>query len=260
MRVSQRLALDLWGAIGDFAGFVVSLQVCLPVAVSGATVADHACSLMGWSAFVGFAILVVAVPLNYSLGKQSIQVRITRELLSISDLRCRSRELVQRRAMHVKLRSRSSSHVRLFFSFWKSESNRWRFTAIRTIKFFGWSDAWIEKTQAKRSTELHWVVQGEFLPNLPTLLLTSVTEWLNRFYLTVLWALISLVVPLASFFFFVKIQQKELTVAIAFTVRSLQCSLPAALTGSLRHSHSFPWSVDPSISARRSSPSSSKRC
>ena len=49
----------------------------------------------------------------------------------------------------------------------------------------------------------------------------ELAEWLNRFYLTALWALISLVVPLASFFFFVKIQQKELTVAIAFTVRSL---------------------------------------
>lgn len=43
-------------------------------------------------------------------------------------------------------------------------------------------------------------------------------DWVNRFYLTSLWAVVSLVVPLLSFYSFVIWQGRELTVAIAFTV------------------------------------------
>lgn len=43
-------------------------------------------------------------------------------------------------------------------------------------------------------------------------------ECVNRTWVTALWAIISLAVPLSAFFCFVKIQKEELTVAIAFTV------------------------------------------
>lgn len=46
-----------------------------------------------------------------------------------------------------------------------------------------------------------------------------IKEWTNSILMTLLWSFISVVVPLSAFWFFVKVQEKELTVAIAFTVR-----------------------------------------
>jgi hypothetical protein len=46
-----------------------------------------------------------------------------------------------------------------------------------------------------------------------------IKDWINRFWLTSLWATIALLTPLISFFFYVKVHEGELTVAIAFTVR-----------------------------------------
>lgn len=78
-------------------------------------------------------------------------------------------------------------------------------SSIRTIKFFGYSAKFIEKTEVKREIELSWMIK----------------DWKNRFYLTSLWAIVSIVVPLFSFYSFVKFEGKELTVAIAFTALSL---------------------------------------
>ncbi|KAI5479254.1 ATP-binding cassette transporter [Pseudohyphozyma bogoriensis] len=78
-------------------------------------------------------------------------------------------------------------------------------SAVQTVKFFGWSDSWIAKVQAKRATELKWIVK----------------EWKNRFVMTVLWTGIGILVPLISFTLYTRVAQQELTVAIAFTALSL---------------------------------------
>ncbi|GAA5843446.1 hypothetical protein JCM11251_001410 [Rhodosporidiobolus azoricus] len=78
-------------------------------------------------------------------------------------------------------------------------------TEIRTIKLFGWSKEWIERVEEKRKLELTWAVR----------------DWVIRWLTTLLWVIISLLVPLASFWAFVKLQKQELTVAIAFTALSL---------------------------------------
>ncbi|GAA5888564.1 hypothetical protein JCM6882_008999 [Rhodosporidiobolus microsporus] len=78
-------------------------------------------------------------------------------------------------------------------------------TEIRTIKLFGWSKAWIERVEEKRKVELSWAVK----------------DWVVRWLTTFLWVVISLLVPLASFWAFVKLQGRDLTVAVAFTALSL---------------------------------------
>ncbi|KAK4700588.1 hypothetical protein P7C70_g5658, partial [Phenoliferia sp. Uapishka_3] len=131
-------------------------------------------NLMGWSAFVGFSILAITVPSD--LGKRSIE--ITRGRAAARD-------------------DRQSSLQEMI-------------AAIRTIKFFGWTEAWVEKTEEKRAIELKWMVK----------------EWINSIYLTLLWSLISVVVPLSAFWCYVKVQKEELTVAVAFTALALFTIIP----------------------------------
>ncbi|KAM0756114.1 P-loop containing nucleoside triphosphate hydrolase protein [Meredithblackwellia eburnea MCA 4105] len=128
-------------------------------------------NLMGWSAFVGFSILAITVPINFNLGKRAIE--ISRRRSSARDAR--------QGALQELL------------------------GAIRTVKFFGWTDAWIAKTEARRSEELRWMIQ----------------EWINSLYMTLLWSFINAVVPISAFWCYTRLQQQELTVAVAFTALSL---------------------------------------
>ncbi|KAM0786571.1 hypothetical protein ACM66B_002027 [Microbotryomycetes sp. NB124-2] len=127
-------------------------------------------NLMGWSALVGLLILAVASPINYQLGKRSVE--IARHRSAARDNRQASlQELV---------------------------------AAIRTVKIFGWSRAWIAKINEKRERELQWMIK----------------EWTNQFCVVAVWVSISVVVPVVSFWCYVKVQHKDLTVAVAFTALS----------------------------------------
>jgi hypothetical protein len=77
--------------------------------------------------------------------------------------------------------------------------------------------------EEKRANELRWMVKGaeRQLRRVAHLANFVCAEWANSICLTLLWSLISIVVPVSAFWFFVKVQREELTVAIAFTV-SLQ--------------------------------------
>lgn len=98
---------------------------------------------------------------------------------------------------------------------------------IRTVKLFGWSSAWIERVEAKRRTELRWLATGALLlpmPRRPRRRLTRYphpADFAVRYAYTMLWIIISLLVPLVSFWAYVKVQGEELTVAVAFTALSL---------------------------------------
>jgi hypothetical protein len=106
-------------------------------------------------------------------------------------------------------------------------------TAVQTIKFFGWTSAWIDKVHKLRLAELAWMIRGLSKPFSERAI--SLTKrwhkqvWLNGFYLSLLWDLVSLFVPLAAFFCYVKLQKEALSVAIAFTVR-----FPTFCSGKLR--------------------------
>ncbi|GAA6016243.1 hypothetical protein JCM10207_000442 [Rhodosporidiobolus poonsookiae] len=128
-------------------------------------------NLMGWSALAGFAILSISAPIMFWLGQCAEEV---------SRHRSAARDV------------RQTSLQELFGD-------------IRSIKLFGWSDAWIDRAEEKRAEELRWLIQ----------------DWTVRFFTTALWVFVSLVVPLLSFFAYVKLQGGELTVAIAFTALSL---------------------------------------
>ncbi|GAA5987197.1 hypothetical protein JCM11641_006056 [Rhodosporidiobolus odoratus] len=128
-------------------------------------------NLMGWSAFVAFAILALSSPLTYWLGKRIAKIS----------------------------QSRSTARDRRQTSLQELVSD------IRTIKLFGWSQHWIGRVEGKRGEELRWAVR-DFIVN-----------WLS----VALWSSISLLVPLASFAAYVKLQHQELTIAVAFTALSL---------------------------------------
>ncbi|GEM08696.1 ATP-binding cassette transporter [Rhodotorula toruloides] len=76
---------------------------------------------------------------------------------------------------------------------------------VRTVKLFGWSAAFIERVEAKRKVELDWLVK----------------DWFIRYAYTLLWASMSLLVPLIAFWSYVKLQGERLTIAVAFTALSL---------------------------------------
>ncbi|GAA5895594.1 uncharacterized protein JCM6883_001558 [Sporobolomyces salmoneus] len=80
-------------------------------------------NLMGWSAFVGFSILLLLSPLNYFIGTLTV---------GVSASRLQSRD------------SRQSALQELFSS-------------IRTIKLAGWSEAFVARILEKRKVELKWI-------------------------------------------------------------------------------------------------------
>ncbi|GAA5956896.1 hypothetical protein JCM3765_006634 [Sporobolomyces pararoseus] len=80
-------------------------------------------NLMGLSAFVGFAILLVLSPLNYYVGRLAVPVAASR---------LESRDLRQSALQEL-------------------------FSSIRAIKLAGWSEAFVERILDKRKVELRWI-------------------------------------------------------------------------------------------------------
>ncbi|GAA5926884.1 uncharacterized protein JCM15063_000395 [Sporobolomyces koalae] len=79
--------------------------------------------LMGWSAFVGFSVMLLLSPLSYWIGELTVPVAASR--LAARD-------------------ARQSALQELFSS-------------IRTIKLSGWSGAFIERILDKRRLEISWI-------------------------------------------------------------------------------------------------------
>ncbi|KAG9009269.1 hypothetical protein FRB94_012338 [Tulasnella sp. JGI-2019a] len=80
--------------------------------------------LLGWSAFAGFAILIVVSPLNHMLSKRSVKIR-----------RAQSAAQDKRMAILNEL-----------------------IGGIRFIKFFAWEEQWIKRVQDARAIELGWLL------------------------------------------------------------------------------------------------------
>ncbi|GAA5991157.1 hypothetical protein JCM10908_006564 [Rhodotorula pacifica] len=128
-------------------------------------------NLMGWSALVGVFLLVLSSPINFRIGKWAVGIVRQRQ--------------TARDARQTALQELMAD--------------------IRTVKLFGWSEAWIARVEEKRNEELKWLLR----------------DWLARFSYTAIWAIVTMLVPLASFWAYTKIQGEDLTVAVAFTALSL---------------------------------------
>ncbi|KAG8878137.1 hypothetical protein FRB98_006383 [Tulasnella sp. 332] len=81
--------------------------------------------LLGWSAFAGFAVLIVASPLSHLLSKRSVTIR-----------RGQSAAQDKRMAILNEL-----------------------IGGIRFIKFFAWEEQWIKRVQEARAVELSWLLK-----------------------------------------------------------------------------------------------------
>ncbi|WVQ70586.1 hypothetical protein IAR50_000105 [Cryptococcus sp. DSM 104548] len=128
-------------------------------------------SLLGWSAFAGIVVLIVAVPLNSFVSKRS--VKITQDLLKARDKRIGvMNELIG---------------------------------AIQFIKFFAWIEQWKARASTARANEMRQMVRS----------------LVNGIWFSLLWSLAPILVTLVSFFCYIVIEKRELTVSVAFTAISL---------------------------------------
>ncbi|CEQ41154.1 SPOSA6832_02846 [Sporobolomyces salmonicolor] len=166
----------------------IALQGCDSHLIYGAPLEIILGLSLLYNAFVGFGILVVGAPLNYWLGKKAIN-----------------------RARLVSRDRRQTTLQELI-------------TAIRTVKFFGWSTAFIDRVEEKRAEEIRWMVRGEshrhFYRKSAFLTALDQSDWIVRWLCQFLWVVISVTVPLLSFCAFTMLQHRELNVAIAFTALS----------------------------------------
>ncbi|WVQ63190.1 uncharacterized protein L199_001341 [Kwoniella botswanensis] len=128
-------------------------------------------NILGWSAFAGVVVLLVATPLNSFVSKRS--VKITQELLKARDKRIGvMNELIG---------------------------------AIQFIKFFAWIEQWKNRAADARAKEMKQMVRSLF----------------NGIWFSLLWSLAPIFVTLVSFFCYIVIAKRELTVSVAFTAISL---------------------------------------
>ncbi|KAK4688623.1 hypothetical protein P7C73_g1481, partial [Tremellales sp. Uapishka_1] len=128
-------------------------------------------NILGWSAFAGVVVLIVATPLNSFVSKRSIS--ITKDLLKARDKRITvMNELIG---------------------------------AIQFIKFFAWTKQWKGRAIDARRLEMKELVRS----------------FINGVWFSLLWAFAPILVTLVSFFCFIVIEKRELTVSVAFTSISL---------------------------------------
>lgn len=165
---------------------------------------------MGWSALVGFSLLALSVPseLPPSLT-QNLRLTFVCSQSTTGSAKSRSRRVIgapgtggERGAdppLQQVARERQTARDA------RQTALQELINGVRTVKLFGWSAAFRDRVEAKRRVELRWLVR----------------DWFVRYAYTLLWALMSLLVPLLAFWSYVKLQGEELTVAVAFTALSL---------------------------------------
>jgi hypothetical protein len=160
----------------------------LPVSYKNAysTNVKCCCRLLGWSAFAGFAVLLLGWPLNSFLTKRSI--RIQKGVMTSRD---------KRMGVLNELIGAVSWHL---FRDLPATADRSR-TKVKFIKFFAWENRWIDRVSDARATEIKWMIKSRF----------------NSIMIQLLWSCAPVLVSITSFLVFV-LQGNELTVSIAFTV------------------------------------------
>ncbi|KAH8823501.1 hypothetical protein DL96DRAFT_1698061, partial [Flagelloscypha sp. PMI_526] len=82
--------------------------------------------MLGWSAFIGFSVLIVGMPINAWLSKRSIAIATS---------------------INVARDKRMSAVAEVIAS-------------IKFIKFFAWEEKWIDRTMEKRKDELKHIIQS----------------------------------------------------------------------------------------------------
>lgn len=138
-------------------------------------------NLLGWSSLVGFVILVAAVPLNYDLGKRAMVVSLLQGTVDVLELdltsyspsqisRGRSTARDKRQASLQELIAGTSSSLDFLLPF----TDRRFSTAVRTIKFFGWTEAWTGRVEETRAEEIRWIIK----------------EWVNGLLMFIVWGLV----------------------------------------------------------------------
>ena len=165
-------------------------RVHLPLSVSYRIVyPTHArtrCRLLGWSAFAGFAILLLGWPLNSFLTKRSI--RIQKGVMTARDKRMGVlNELIGAVSYYTVCDSLATADSCL--------------CKIKFIKFFAWEARWIDRVSDARATEIKWMIKSR----------------INSIMFQLLWSCAPVLVSITSFLVFV-LQGNELTVSVAFTV------------------------------------------
>ncbi|EJD46367.1 P-loop containing nucleoside triphosphate hydrolase protein [Auricularia subglabra TFB-10046 SS5] len=120
--------------------------------------------VLGWSAFAGFAMFIVVLPINYALTKWGI--RIQEGQLSATDKRMSVlNELI---------------------------------SEVKFIKFFAWEQKWIERALETRRVELSWIVQDRINSSLFGLLWFIVPSFVSVVSFSVyIWTGHRLTVPVA---------------------------------------------------------------
>jgi ABC-type multidrug transport system fused ATPase/permease subunit len=143
-------------------------------------------SLLGWSAFAGFVILLLGWPLNSFLTKRSI--RIQKGVTTARD---------KRMGVLNELISAVS-----YYSFCDFPATAdYCLAKIKFIKFFAWESRWIDRVSDARATEIKWMIKSR----------------INSIMFQLLWSCAPVLVSITSFLVFV-LQGKQLTASIAFTV------------------------------------------
>jgi hypothetical protein len=79
------------------------------------------------------------------------------------------------------------------------------FVSVKFIKLCAWDERWINRAERAREKELKWIGRE---------------RW-NTIWLGFLWTAAPILVSIVSFAVFVVIEQRELSIAIAFTVNYL---------------------------------------
>ena len=104
------------------------------------------CSLLGFSAFAGFGILLAVWPLNTFLTRRS--VRIQKGQLAARDKRMGIlSELIKAVSSPVS----SSGRVYLIMR------------QVKFIKLLAWEEKWIGKTMDAREVEMRWLIKGMWM-------------------------------------------------------------------------------------------------
>ena len=104
--------------------------------------------LLGWSSFIGVAVMLAFLPIPGAIAK-NIQ-RVQREVMKRTDAR-------------VQVVTESTWRIALGLERDKTDAVSKVMNIIRSVKLFGWEGKIGQLVYDKREDELHWMYKREFL-------------------------------------------------------------------------------------------------
>ena len=104
--------------------------------------------LLGWSSFIGVAVMLAFLPIPGAIAK-NIQ-RVQREVMKRTDAR-------------VQVVTESTWRIALGLGRDKTDAVFKVMNIIRSVKLFGWEGKIGQLVYDKREDELHWMYKREFL-------------------------------------------------------------------------------------------------